>query len=161
MQSNKIDKGACLFQGPANSLWKMFSYSNNSIWKPSRCIKESFYIPEIIHNFPTNRGFRIKISLKLVWQYMAIFINFSPTLNHLHALQVDNCKFRLERVKDIFFVSWSWKLCYQNGNKQFSRTRVDNLWSVIQAIIQLWELTFSPNRTDFIVISWMWLPVKN
>ena len=50
--------------------------------------------------------------MKLVYQYMAIFFNFSPTLNHLHPLQVENCdsnsrlvvdedgngKFRLERV---------------------------------------------------------------
>ena len=47
-----------------------------------------------------------------IWQYMAIFFNFSPTLNYLHPLQVGNCdsnsrlvadeddngKFRLERV---------------------------------------------------------------
>ena len=55
----------------------------------------------------------MKISMKLVYQYMAIFINFSPTSNHLHPLQVENCdsdsrlvvdeydngKFRFERVK--------------------------------------------------------------
>ena len=54
----------------------------------------------------------MKISMKLVYQYMAIFFNFSPTSNHLHPLQVENCdsnsrlevdeddnaKFRLERV---------------------------------------------------------------
>ena len=51
--------------------------------------------------------------MKLVNQYMAIFFNFSPTSNHLHPLQVENCdgdsrlvvdeddngKFRLKRVK--------------------------------------------------------------
>ena len=51
--------------------------------------------------------------MKLAYQYMAIFFNFSPTSNHLHPLQVENCdsnsrlvvdeddngKFRLERVK--------------------------------------------------------------
>ena len=50
--------------------------------------------------------------MKLVYQYIAIFFIFSPTLNHLHPLQVENCdsnsrlivdeddngKFRLERV---------------------------------------------------------------
>ena len=55
----------------------------------------------------------MKISMKMVYQYMAIFFNFSPTSNHLHPLQVENCdsnprlvvdeddkgKFRLERVK--------------------------------------------------------------
>ena len=53
------------------------------------------------------------IPMKLVHQYMAIFINFSPTSSRLHSLQVENCdsnsrlvvneddngKFRLERVK--------------------------------------------------------------
>ena len=51
--------------------------------------------------------------MKLVFQYMAIFFNCSPTSNHLYPLQVENCdsnsrlvvdeddngKFRLERVK--------------------------------------------------------------
>ena len=64
-------------------------------------------------NFLTTSGFRMKISMKLVYQYMATFIIFSPTSNHLHALQVENCdsnsqlvvhkddngKFRFERVK--------------------------------------------------------------
>ena len=50
--------------------------------------------------------------MKLVYQYVAIFFNLSPTSNHLHPLQVENCgsnsrlvvdegdngKFRLERV---------------------------------------------------------------
>ena len=53
----------------------------------------------------------MNISMKLVYQN-AILINFSPTSNHLHALQVENCdsnsrlvvdeddngKYRLERV---------------------------------------------------------------
>ena len=33
----------------------------------------------------------MKISMKLVYQYMTIFLNFSPTSNHLHPLQVENC----------------------------------------------------------------------
>ena len=55
----------------------------------------------------------MNISTKLVYQYMAIFLYFSPTSNHLYPLQVENCdrnsrfvvdeddngKFRLERVK--------------------------------------------------------------
>ena len=64
-------------------------------------------------NFPTTKGFRMKIHMKLVYQYMAIFFNFLPTSNHLHPLQVENCgsnsrlavdiddnvKLRLERVE--------------------------------------------------------------
>ena len=52
------------------------------------------------------------ISMKLVYQFMAIFFNFLTTSNHLHPLQVENCgsnsrlvvdgddygKFRPERV---------------------------------------------------------------
>ena len=54
----------------------------------------------------------MKISMKLVYQHMAIFFNFYTTSNHLHSLQVENCdsnsrlvvdeydngKFRIERV---------------------------------------------------------------
>ena len=29
--------------------------------------------------------------MKLVYQHMAIFLNFSPISNHLHPLQVENC----------------------------------------------------------------------
>ena len=35
-------------------------------------------------------GFRMKIPMKLVYQYMAIFCNFLSTSNHLHPLQVEN-----------------------------------------------------------------------
>ena len=55
--------------------------------------------------------------MQLVYQNMAVFFNFSPTSNHLHPLQVENCdsnsrlvvnedgngKFRLERVKRNLF----------------------------------------------------------
>ena len=57
----------------------------------------------------------MKTPMKLVYKYMVIFINFSPTSNHLYPLQVKNCgsnlrlvvdeddhgKFRLERVKGL------------------------------------------------------------
>ena len=29
--------------------------------------------------------------MKLFYEYMVIFLNFSPTSNHLHPLQVENC----------------------------------------------------------------------
>ena len=78
-----------------------------SPFKASRCIKASFFIPEIIRNFPTTKGFRIKISMKLVYQYMAIFNNFSPTSNHLYPLQVENCD------------SNSWLLVDEDNNGKF------------------------------------------
>ena len=51
--------------------------------------------------------------MRLVYQYMTIFFTFSPTPNHLHPLQVENCdsnsrlvvdeddngKYRLQKVK--------------------------------------------------------------
>ena len=53
--------------------------------------------------------------MKLVYQFMAIFFIFSPTSNHFHSLQVENCdsnsrlavdeddnaKLRLERVNTL------------------------------------------------------------
>ena len=71
-------------------------------------------MPENGLNFPTTKGFRTKISIKLVHQYMVIFFNFQTTSSHFHPLQVENCdsnsrlvgdandngKFRLERVKN-------------------------------------------------------------
>ena len=33
----------------------------------------------------------MNISMKLVYQYMAIFFNFQTTSYHLHPLQVENC----------------------------------------------------------------------
>ena len=61
----------------------------------------------------------MKISMKLVYQYVAIFFNFSLTSNHFHPLQVENCdsnsrlvvneddygKLRLERVKAVDRIS--------------------------------------------------------
>ena len=53
----------------------------------------------------------MKISMIMVYQYMAVFFYFSPTSNRLHPLQVENCdsnsrlvvdedgKYRDERVK--------------------------------------------------------------
>ena len=57
----------------------------------------------------------MKISMKVVYQYVVILLNFSPNSNHLYSLQVENCdsnsrlvvdeddngKFRPERVKII------------------------------------------------------------
>ena len=55
----------------------------------------------------------MNLYMDLVYQYIAIFFIFSPTSNHLHPLQVENCdsnsrlvvdeddnvKFRLEKIK--------------------------------------------------------------
>ena len=60
-------------------------------------------------------GFRMKISMKLFYQYLTIFFNFLIRSSHLHPLQVenfdsnsrlavdedDNGKFRPERVNPL------------------------------------------------------------
>ena len=72
-------------------------YQVNWPFKSSRCIKASFYILEIRLDFPTTRGFMMKISLKLFYKYMEIFF-CSPTSSHLHPLQVENCGSNLRFV---------------------------------------------------------------
>ena len=42
----------------------------------------------------------MKTSMKLFYQFMAIFFNFSPTSNHLHPLQVENCDSNSQLVVD-------------------------------------------------------------
>ena len=42
----------------------------------------------------------MNISMKLVYQYMAIFFTLSPTSNHLHPLQVENCDSNSRLVVD-------------------------------------------------------------
>ena len=55
-------------------------------FKPSRCIKASFYIIENRLYFLTTKGFRRQISMKLFYEYMAIYFNLSPTSSHLYPL---------------------------------------------------------------------------
>ena len=42
----------------------------------------------------------MKISLKLIYLYMAIFFNLSPTSSHLYPLQVVNCDSNSRLVVD-------------------------------------------------------------
>ena len=42
----------------------------------------------------------MNISMKLVYQHIAIFFTFSPTSNHLHPLQVENCDSNSRLVVD-------------------------------------------------------------
>ena len=42
----------------------------------------------------------MNISMKLVYQYMATFFDFSPTSNHLHLLQDENCDSNSRLVED-------------------------------------------------------------
>ena len=51
-------------------------------------------------HFPTAKGFRRKISVKLVYQYMAIYFNLPPLSSNFHPLQVENCDSNLRLVVD-------------------------------------------------------------
>ena len=98
-----------------------------------------------MNNFPITRGFKVNISMKLITQYMAIFLNFSPSSNHLHPLQVENCdsnswlvvdeddngKFRPERVKEALNVaSISSTLCVGKGSPgALQATQINSLFS--------------------------------
>ena len=42
----------------------------------------------------------MKISMKLFFQYVAIFFNFLSTSSHLHPLQVENCDSNSRLVVD-------------------------------------------------------------
>ena len=42
----------------------------------------------------------MNISLKMIYHYMAIFLNFPHTSNHLHPLQVTNCDSNSRLVVD-------------------------------------------------------------
>ena len=47
-------------------------------FKPSRCIKASFYNPENILYFPTIRGFRMKIPMQLVYNTWQLSLICNP-----------------------------------------------------------------------------------
>ena len=85
--------------------------------------KASFYIPENRLNFPITKGFRTKIPMKLVYQYMAILFNFPPTSSHLHPLQVENCNSRLVVDED------------DNGKLRLERVNYDSVIVYRQAVL--------------------------
>ena len=72
----------------------------------------------------------MKISLKLIYQCMAIFFNFSPTSSHFHPLQVKNCD------------SNSWLVGDEDDNGKISLERVELLIIIIHPL----SYKFSPNR---------------
>ena len=60
----------------------------------------------------------MKIAMKLVYGYMVIFFNFSPTSNHLHPLQVENCDSNSRLVVD------------EDDNGEFRPVRVKSITNV-------------------------------
>ena len=67
---------------------------------PHDALKHHFISLQTHFNFPKIKGFRTKISMKLVYQYMSILFNFKTTSNHLHPLQVENCDSNSRLVVD-------------------------------------------------------------
>ena len=57
------------------------------------------------------------ISMRLAYQYIAIFFNFLTTSNHLHSLQVENCDSNSRLVVDN----------YGNGKLRLERVTTDHL----------------------------------
>ena len=97
------------------------------------CIKASFYIPENTLHFPTTKVYKTVISIKLVYKYMAIFINFLTTLNHLHPLQVENCDSNSRLVVDE----------YDNGKSGLNRLTettpvITDIYGVVVNFIELY-----------------------
>ena len=71
----------------------------------------------------------MKISMKLVDQYMVIFFNFQTTSNHLHPLQVENCDSNSRLVVD------------EDGNGKFRLERAIKWRSLKSRDSNLWFLT--------------------
>ena len=82
----------------------------------------------------------MKISMQLVYQYIAIFFNFSTTSNHLHPLQVANCDSNLRLEVD------------EDDNGKFRLERV-KLWEQKKQIIQSRERAVLSRRNDILVES--------
>ena len=57
--------------------------------------------------------------MKLVYKYVAIFFNLSPTSSHLHPLQVENCDSNSQLVVD------------EDDNGKFRLARVNNETRVV------------------------------
>ena len=72
----------------------------------------------------------MKIYMKIVHQYLAIFFNLPPTSNHPHPLQVENCdsnsrlvvdeddngKFRLESINRLSEDWYTYVYCVKNNS---------------------------------------------
>ena len=112
----------CRFNADTPSAW----LDQHQPFKPSRCIKESFYMPENRLNLLQRGVLERKFPWSLrtnTWEFSLIF---KPRWNHLHPLQVENCdsnsrlvvgeddngKFRLERVLSQYCVKTNHTLIY-------------------------------------------------
>ena len=72
----------------------------------------------------------MEISMKLVYQYLAIFFNFSATLNHLHPLQVENCDSNSRLVVD------------EDDNGKFSLEKVNRRCRIYSGFHFYWHIKY-------------------
>ena len=116
------------------TVWTTHEIYYHLPFKPSRCIKASFYNPENTIDFPTTDGFRKKITRRLAYQYMPI----SFTSSHLHSLQVENCGSNSQLVVD------------EDDNGKFSLERVNGL----QTLHVLTDSSHVDNAWDILTINY-------
>ena len=69
--------------------------------------------------------------MKLVYQYVAIFFNFSLASNHFHPLQVENCDSNSRLVVDEDDYG---KLRLERGKSPLSACKLDNLISDVYSM---------------------------
>ena len=67
---------------------------------PHDALKHHFTPLKTYLIFFTANDFRRQISIKLLYEYIVIFFNLSPTSNNLHPLQVKNCDSNSRIVMD-------------------------------------------------------------
>ena len=79
----------------------------------------------------------MKIYMKLFYQYMAIFLNFSPTSNHLQPLQVKNCgsNSRLVVVEDD-----NGKLRPERVKQNAGINKYDQYTHIYVLVLKIWKL---------------------
>ena len=70
---------------------QIFHISRLNPLSPHDALKHHFTSLKTVLIFLQLGGFRTKISIKLIYQYMVIFFIFQTTSSHLHPLQVENC----------------------------------------------------------------------
>ena len=110
-------------------------------FKPSRYNNASFYIPENRLKFPTTKGFRTKNSMKLVYQYMAIFFNFE-NCDRNSRLVVDEMTMVNSGLKGLKNVPSSCQyfenfLIFSTLGGQLSHRQLSHLYSTLILTMQL------------------------
>ena len=144
-------------------VWR--TVSSQSSHHPQEVLLAQFSLVQLMYKYK-------KISMKLVYQYMAIFFNFSPTSNHLHPLQVENCdsnsrlvvdeddndKFRLESVNPfILFKFPPLEIVSRYRDPQLKVRKITHIcfiWDKKCASLYVQTLI------SFLILNWINRPIK-